>query len=408
MVNRAKILYLITKSVWGGAGKHVYDLAACAQKKGYDAAVAGGGRGPLAGRLQEASIPFISLGGLKREMGPLGAFAVFLKTLKILFSFRPDILHSSSPQAAGIAGPAAFIYKMLSRKKLRTIFTVHGWSFLEDRPRWQIFFIRILSKITLWFYDQVICVSNFDRQIAVQTGLARPEKLLTIHNGISENEILFLAKNEIRKKMPNARFETDDFIVGTVGEFVKNKGYEYLVPAAGVLAKKDEKIKTVIAAWGSGWQKTRRQIENEKTGRHVILVRDLFPAAAYLKAFDVFVFPSLKEGLPYAVLEAGLAGIPVIASSVGGIPEIIEDGKTGLLIPPADPQKLTEAVLRLKKDPELGRILAQNLRQKVLKEFSKEKQLQKTFELYSNFIDSPGLSTPDLEDGSFCEDGAAF
>lgn len=407
MVN-PKILYIITKSVWGGAGKYVYDLAVCAQKKGYDVAVAAGGYGPLAGRLQEASIPFIALGGLKRETGPLGAFAVFLKTVKILFSFRPDILHSSSPQAAGIAGPSALIYKMLSRNKLRTIFTVHGWSFLENRPRWQNFIIRILSKMTLWFYDQVICVSNFDRQIAVQTGLARPEKLLAIHNGISENEISFLSQNEAREKIPNARLETGDFVVGTIGEFVKNKGYEYLVPAAGILAKKDEKIKTVIAAWGAGWQETRRQIDAEKVGQNVILARDLFPAAPFLKAFDIFAFPSLKEGLPYAVLEAGLAGIPIIASSVGGIPEIIEDGKTGILIPPADPGKLAEAILRLKKDPLFGRTLAQNLRQKTLKEFSKEKWLQKTFELYLNFIESPGLSTPDLEDGRIGKDGAAI
>ena len=106
-------------------------------------------------------------------------------------------------------------------------------------------------------------------------------------------------------------------------------------------------------------------------------------ASRYLKNFDIFVLPSLKEGLPYVILEAGLAGLPVIASNVGGIPEIIENGKDGLLVPPADPKELIKAIKKLIEDKTLRENLAKNLHEKITKEFSLEKMLRETISLYN-------------------------
>ena len=92
--------------------------------------------------------------------------------------------------------------------------------------------------------------------------------------------------------------------------------------------------------------------------------------------------PSLKEGLPYVILEAGLAGLPVIASNIGGIPEIIENGKCGLLVPPANPKELASAIKKLIDNKSLRDNLAKNLHEKILKEFSLEKMLEQTMFLY--------------------------
>ena len=100
-----------------------------------------------------------------------------------------------------------------------------------------------------------------------------------------------------------------------------------------------------------------------------------------MKAFDIFVLPSLKEGLPYVILEAGLARLPVIASSVGGIPEIIENGKDGLLVPPANSKELATAIKKLVGNKTLRENLAKNLREKYSKNFL-EKMLRETTSLY--------------------------
>jgi glycosyltransferase involved in cell wall biosynthesis len=169
------------------------------------------------------------------------------------------------------------------------------------------------------------------------------KKLITIHNGIKIEDYNFYKRTE------------KEFTIGTIGESVKNKGHKYLTEAG----KYFRDIKFTIMS-------------------------NLPDAARYLKNFDIFVLPSLKEGLPYVLLEAGLAELPVIATDVGGIPEIIEDEKTGLLINPAKPKEIADAIEKLIKDEKLRKTLAQNLHQKILQEFSFEKMLKRTLATYED------------------------
>ena len=115
----------------------------------------------------------------------------------------------------------------------------------------------------------------------------------------------------------------------------------------------------------------------------VFLIENLIPAAPYLKAFDIFVLPSLKEGLPYTLLEAGLAGLAVIATDVGGNPEIIENKKTGLLVSPANADEIADAIKFLIENPAVSKNLSLNLRQKILQEFSLERMVNETLKIYN-------------------------
>ena len=106
------------------------------------------------------------------------------------------------------------------------------------------------------------------------------------------------------------------------------------------------------------------------------------PAAPYLKAFDIFVLPSLKEGLPYTILEAGLAELPVVATRVGGIPDIIESGTQGLLVDPASSQQLADAIIKLSRDKNLCEQLGKALHDRVVGNFSLASMVEKTMEIY--------------------------
>lgn len=344
---RKKVLYVITKSVWGGAQKYVHDLATNLPEE-YKPMVAGGppgdeasGRGPMAEKIISSGIPYFEIKSFQRNVNIFKDVFAFFEILSILFKTKPDIIHVSSAKAGGVAGTAFSIYKLLiTNYKLLAVFTVHGWTLNEARPKWQIFLIKFFSKITCLFYDKIICVSEYDRKTALENKIAPEKKLITIHNGIKPEDYIFLPK-------------TENWI-GTIGEETKNKGHKYLKEAEKHLSNINFKI-----------------------------ISNLPDAARYMKNFDIFILPSLKEGLPYVLLEAGLAELPVITTNVGGILEIIENEKDGLLINPAQPQEIAKAVEKLLKDENLRKTLTKNLHQKILQEFSFEKMLNQTITVYN-------------------------
>ena len=339
-----KILFVITKSVWGGAQKYVYNLVVNLPKDRFEPIVTGGGHEIMAGKIISAGLPYLEIKSFQRDINIWKEIVSFFEVLKILFKTKPDVVHVSSSKAGGIAGIAILIYLAVKppRGGLTAMFTVHGWAFLESRPKWQVWLINLTSKITCLFYDKIICVSYNDYNEAIKNKIAPAKKLVVIHNGIKPEDYNFQERTE------------KEFTVGTIGEAAKNKGHKYLIEASKNFS--DMKLNII-----SG-------VPN---------------ASRYLKNFDIFVLPSLKEGLPYVILEAGLAGLPVIASNVGGIPEIIENGKDGLLVPPADPKELIKAIKKLIEDKTLRENLAKNLHEKITKEFSLEKMLRETISLYN-------------------------
>jgi len=341
-----KILFIITKSVWGGAQKYVFDMATSLPKDQFEPIVAGGGKGIMAEKIISAGLPYLEIKSFQRDISFWKEIVSFFEILKILFKTKPDIVHVSSSKAGGMAGMAILTYLAVKppRGGLTAVFTVHGWAFLESRPKWQIFLIKLASKITCLFYDKIICVSRNDYNEAIKNKIAPAQKLTFIHNGINPADYNFQERME------------KEFTVGAIGEATKNKGHKYLIEAS----KNFPDIKLNI-------------------------ISNIPNASKYLKNFDIFVLPSLKEGLPYVILEAGLAGLPVIASNVGGIPEIIENGKEGLLVPPANPEELAVAIKKLIEDKTLRENLAKNLHEKIQREFSLEKMLKETISQYLKF-----------------------
>lgn len=390
---RKKILFVVTKSVWGGAGKYVCDLATNLPKTNFEVCVAAGGNGPLAQKIKEANIAYYDIKNFQRDINVLKEFLAGIEILRLLFKIRPDIIHVNSSKAGGIVGVAGVFYKILtSNFELLTVFTAHGWAFHEERPKWQIFFIKLFSRLTALLYDKIICVSEFDRQSAIKNKIARPEKLITIHNGIEIKKYEFLpkktAKNQIIQTIQNSRpynlysNGNDAAVIGTIGEFTHNKGQKYLIDAAQKLKIANLKFKIILIGWGEEKKNLELRIKNLELENNVFLIDNLSFAAPYLKAFDIFVLPSLKEGLPYTLLEAGLAELPAITTPVGGIPEIIKNKKTGLLVKPGDSEALKNAIKELIANRDSAKSLAANLRQKILDEFNFEKMLNSTLSAY--------------------------
>ncbi len=368
-----RILYIITKSVWGGANRYVFDLATNLSGK-FKVSIAAGGKEKFYQKIKETDIPYYDISNFQRTINPFKDIFAFFEVLSLIFQIKPDIIHVNSPKAGGIVGVAAWFYKLFIHYRLCLVYTSHGWTFSEDRPKWQIFLIKLFSKITCFFYDKIICVSQYDRKIALKNKIATADKLTTIYNSISP--INFLAKEQAQKKLIN---KISPLVVGTVAEWTKNKGLIYLLKALEEIKEKEFDAILIGSGENPDKEKMYRLVEKNK---NIYLIEWIDNAASYLKAFDIFVLPSLKEGLPYTILEAMLAETPIIATNVGGIPEMIENNVNGILIQSKNSQQLAEKILYLINNPEKAVVMAQKARKKVEKKFSLEKMIKKTKAMY--------------------------
>jgi len=377
-----KILYLITSSEYGGAQKYVFDLAVNLPEAKYQATVAAGsGDGELFKRL--AGFPLvkaIKLSNLKRLPGPLAAKRCLKEILELLTKEQPDILHLNSSMAGCLGSWAAKVYKKNTKANLKVVYTVHGWVFLEPsflKPR--IYFLA--EKITARWKDVFIVLSERDLQIGLKRKISRENKFVKIYNGLNDEAPCFLTKETARKILP-AEFQKNNLpIIGTIANFYPTKGLQYLIEAARLLKEKNKNINFIIFGDGPEKKKLEKQIAESNLEKNIFLAGRIPSAARYLTAFDIFILPSVKEGLPYAILEAMAAELPIVATGVGGIPELIENNKSGLLVEPKNPVALASAIEGLLADPNQKKNLAREAKQRI-KKFSLAKMLNQIYSLY--------------------------
>lgn len=394
MTEKKRILYIITQSNMGGAQKYVFDLATGLNKEKYEVAVAAGGEGELFTRLEAAEIKVFRLKRLRRQICTIWDTLAYFEIKKLLKTWQPDVLHlnSSKPSVLG-----ALTARNLS---IKVVYTVHGAVF-EASFSW------LAKKIFLWiekffgrYKQKIICVSENDRRLWLKYRVLPEQKLVTIHNGIVPN-LEFLPKEEARKKLFEkyssplfgkeglGRSDSESlqtrtreiYLVGFTGYFYPEKNLETLIDAANLIftlpQTKVKNIIFVLIGTGPLDNNLKQKVKNSKVEDKIMFPGAIPESWRYLKAFDVFVFPSKKEGLPYAILEAMQAGVPIVASDVGGIPEIIEDNVNGFLIKSNDHEALAEKILQILENPALAQKFSAASRQK-LKEFSLQKMIEAT------------------------------
>ncbi|MES2223970.1 MAG: glycosyltransferase family 4 protein [Patescibacteria group bacterium] len=383
MKEKKKIIFVITKSVWGGAGRYVFDLAKAFHAKGYDVKVAMGGNGLLAKRLQEAQIHTIEIPGLARDIAVTNEFKAFLFLIKLFRKEKPDIIHLNSSKAGlgALAGRLAGVRKI--------VFTLHGLALNEDRPWWQKIIITEIYRITIHLCHITIAVSNaVSNQLTKRLPRAK-KKITVIHNGVSIEHLFprTEAKEKlidlIREQGKSSDLQIASLFIGNVAELHSIKGQTYLLEGFRE-ALSDSALPLYLFIMGEGEERSHleEKIKELRLEGHVFLCGHVKNAIHYLKAFDIFILPSLSEALPYAIGEAGCASLPVIASAVGGIPEVIEDGENGILIKPKSITDITDAILELVFDPVMRKTLGSNLHKKISEEFSIQKMVEETEKLY--------------------------
>ena len=374
-----KILYVITKSNWGGAQRHIYDLAMAIKERGDTVVVALGGNGVLRQKLEDLGVKTYTIDKLGRDLSAVKDAGSFRQIFSVIKHERPDILHLHSPKAAGLGALAG---RLLRVKKI--VYTVHGWTFNETRPAYQKLGIILASWITVLCVHKIVLLSEQEHKQAERFPFTK-DKLTVIPLGMKapifmsvEGTKQTLAKH-IGMNLGEFKKKT---VIGTIAELHPNKGLNYLIDAMANVCSAHQEAISIVIGDGDLLTKLHMQIKEKGLEGRVFLAGYMTDASQYLKAFNIFVLPSIKEGLPYVILEAGSASLPVVATTIGGIPEMIEDMKSGVLVQPKDSGELAHAISYMIEHPILARQYGAALKETVAQKFSLEKMVSAIGEIY--------------------------
>ncbi len=316
-----RILYIITKAVVGGAQTSVLNLAREMKARGNDVIVGAGDGSWLPAELAKENISFHYFKNLKRTHNPLSPFFFITEVRRFLKEENFDVVHFNSSNAL----PGAVGVK-LANKKIKTVFTFRGMSILDEHYKINPilrFLYRLFFRFFLLFVDEAVFVSRENFAKFGRGSLTK--KGAMIHNGLNPAKINFLLKEQVLgcfHEKTNYDF-SEKYIVGSIGRLDYAKNYEFLINIFPEVLKIKPRAVAVIIGEGPDRKKYEILIEKNNLQEKIFLLGNIENGSRYLKGFDVLVLPSRYEGLSITLLEALFAGLPVLASAVGGNSEAV-------------------------------------------------------------------------------------
>lgn len=371
-----KIAYLITRADdVGGAQVHVRDMAEAFRLLGHDVTVIAGGSGRFSDELRSRGIPYRPLRSLATPIHPMKDFLALLEIVKALREIQPDIVAAHTAKA-GLLGRIAS-----SVLGYPVVFTPHGWS-IADRisPRKGRFF-RTVETLASMISSRIINVCDFEVELAQKSGVASKDKLVRVYNGLADSD------DDLR-----ADASIDPPRIVMIARMAAPKDHAILIAALSRL----KHLPWILDLAGDGPLEPalRRQVSESGIEDRVRFLGFRQNSVELLRSAQIFALTSRSEAFPYSILEAMRAALPVVATGVGGVPEAVADGQTGLLAPLGDAPALERHLARLIGDPALRRQLGQNGRDRFLGHFTFEKMFYGTMRVYEEAI-AGRSTTPD-------------
>jgi glycosyltransferase involved in cell wall biosynthesis len=359
-----KIALVITKSEFGGAQEYLRILMF--SMKRYEIVLITGDVGFLTEVANKLGCSFRVCRGLIHPIQPLQDLRAIFNMYRLLREEKPALIHANSSKAGIIARISALI------AGIPVVFTAHGWAFTEGVSSRRSWFYKCVEKSVAPLAQKIICVSGYDRKLALDYGVGDGSRLLTVHNGIPDVAgCVATHSNAIPRVVMVARFAAP-------------KDYGTLLCAVSLL--KDCSFRVQCVGDGPLLHQSRQLSERLGVQEAVEFLGERNDVVNILRNADIFVLVSNWEGFPISVLEGMRAGLPVVATRVGGMPESVSDQHTGLLVEPGDSVGLANALRTLITQPCLRTRMGSAGRERYLSAFTSERMIAKTTEVYDSIL----------------------
>ena len=362
--NPFKILYVDTERVWRGGQEQLFTLMLGIKQRRHQVCLAAPADSPLSARAREKGIEIFPF----RQRNELSLRAV-LKLRNFLRNRDFDIVYVNTPRAIVSGGLASKLCGVPLRICSRRV------NFPLRSP---------LSRLKYnWLQERVVTVSVSIRQTLIEGGV-RPDLIQVIYEGLDLDWIdthQGVSVVEAGQKLK----------VGTVAHLSPEKGHHVLLEAAARIVSRFPEVIFVLVGKGELMPQLQETIRELDIEDHVIFTGFRCDSEALMKEFDIFCLPSLSEGLSSAILVAMASSLPVVATQVGGIPELVVDGETGLLVPSNDADQLAAALIKVLGSEGVRRRMGQAGRRRVEQNFTLQRKLDQTEQLYLTLLASAGI-----------------
>lgn len=366
-----KILYVITKSEIGGAQTHLMEVVRYMHRTGHDVSVITGTTGWLTNELAAIDVDYEILPDMVREINPAKDIKTINYICHILEDKQPDIIHCHSSKA-GIVGRIAGAIK-----NVPAVFTAHGWAFTSGvSPAKRIIYAAI-EHMMLGITKRVICVSEFDRQLAKRWFLHNYNRIVTVHNGIVD-------------KTFNSNIAREDFLplkLVSVARFSHQKNNMELIRAVEQINKLySGSLQLNMVGDGPLLSEAQAYVTSHKLENDVHFLGSRTDVDDILNKNDIFCLISNYEGLPISIIEAMRAGMPIIASDVGGVNELVQDEVNGFLIPRGNISELVDKLKYILEHKKLIKSMGEASRKIYEEEYTADRMNQKILSVYNEVI----------------------
>ncbi|OHB87093.1 MAG: hypothetical protein A3D13_05845 [Planctomycetes bacterium RIFCSPHIGHO2_02_FULL_40_12] len=387
---KIRIVNIITRMELGGPPILVLDILQHLDKERFESTIATGitidRKYDMIGFARDKNIRIFAMPSLVRDIHPLKDIKALIKLAIFLKKEKFDIVHCHTSKGGFIGRLAA---KLAGAKII--IYSPHGDIFEGYFCKLATDFFILLEKFAARFTDKIINLTKIEIERFLEHGIGTRHQLKQIYNGINI-KYYERAMTSNLKKRDEFGLGKDDFVCATVGRLVPVKGHTYLIKAIQKVVKVIPEAKFLFVGDGELKSKLSEEIKSYDLQRNIFLLGARNDIATILSCINVFLLPSLNEGFGMALIEAMAARKPVIATNVGGVPEVIINGTTGILVPSKDPEAFSSAIIKLYNNPEMslemglaGYSRARNL-------FDIKTTVREFEDLYSKLIKEKGVA----------------
>jgi glycosyltransferase involved in cell wall biosynthesis len=383
---------VIARLNMGGPALHVAYLTASLGERGYRTTLVAGelsrGEESMAFVAERLGVPVVTVSALHREISPLRDALATIRLARLIRGQRPHILHTHTAKAGALGRLAALLAGPSARPLI--VHTYHGHVLRGYFGSLNAWLFRVVETLLARGTDALVVVSPQVRDDLVALGVAPAKRFVVVRLGI-ELEQRVAVENGFRE---NARrllgIPPERFVVGWIGRMTGVKRTGDLLRALEAL--REGGVDACLCLVGDGPERTALEEEAYRLGlaRHVLSLGYQEEVARWYSAFDAFVLPSANEGTPVTAIEALAAGRPVVATRVGGVPDVVRDGEDGFLVEVGDARGLAERLAQLAADPGLRGRMGAAGRERVLTRYAVDRLAEDVDRLYRALLETAG------------------